>query len=96
MALDAADVALILNTVVEGPNQFDGNGEALPPGGDPAAYNITVAQALRAVIAFVANQGVNLDTTSGTATLKSYVGGRNRIVAQLVNGNRSISSRNLV
>ncbi len=93
--LDAADVALILNTVIEGPDQYDGLGEALPIGGDPADYNITVAMALRALVAYCANNGVNLDTNNGIATLKSVVGGRNRLVANLVNGNRTITSRNL-
>lgn len=95
LTITTDDVALILNTVIEGPNQFDGGGEALPPGGNPADYNITVAQALRAMIAFVANGATNLNTDNGQAILKSYVGGRNRLVAQLANGNRSITSRNL-
>ena len=84
-----ADVALILNTVVEGPNQYDGGGEA------GATVDITIAMVLRALFAYAVGDASNLDTTNGIVTIKSYKGGRNRIVSNIVNGVRTRSSVDL-
>lgn len=93
--LNADDIALIvdgiLNAVIEGPDQWDGGGEALPPGGDPDDYNITVAQALREIVAYAANSWTGGD--GPTVVMKSRVGGINRLVATLANGNRTVTSR---
>lgn len=85
-----ADVALILNTVVEGPSQYDGGGETGTGFGD-----VTVAMVLRALFAYAVGDAANLDTTNGIVTIKSYNRGRNRIVATIVNGVRTRTSVNL-
>lgn len=82
----------ILDAVIEGPSQYDGAGEALPPGGVLAELDLTVAQALREIFAYVACAATGLD--GANTVFKSTVGGRNRIVATLINGNRQITSRN--
>lgn len=82
----------ILDTVIEGPNQYDGNGEALPVGGDPDDYNVTLAQALREILAYASHNATGLVNAIQTV-IKSRAAGRNRIVAQIVNGNRTITSR---
>lgn len=82
----------ILDAVIEGPSQYDGQGEALPPGGVLAELDLTVAQWMREVFAYVANAATGLD--GANTVFKSIVGGRNRIVATLNNGNRQITSRN--
>jgi hypothetical protein len=82
----------ILDAVIEGPSQYDGAGEALPPGGVLADLDLTVAQALREIFAYCANSITGLDGASVVA--KSVVGGRNRFVASMLNGNRTITSRN--
>ena len=84
----------LLDSVIEGPSQYDGGGEALPPGGVLTDYDLTVAQWMREVTAYVANNATGLDATAGVAVLKSIVGGRNRVVANMINGNRTITSRN--
>jgi hypothetical protein len=80
--------AQILGTIIEGPSQYDGNGEA---SADPT-MDISVAGALRELLAYCANGGTGLNSTP--FVLKSRVGGRNRTVGQIVNGNRSITSHN--
>lgn len=82
----------LLDAVIEGPSQYDGQGEALPPGGVLADLDLTVAQWMREVMAYVANAATGLD--GAVFVLKSIVGGRNRIVGSLNNGNRQITSRN--
>lgn len=93
-----AIVNAVLGAIVEGPTQYDGLGEAgvagYPPT-VPTGQDVTVAMALRAAVSYTTGQGTNLDTTNGQAILRSYVGGRQRVVAQLVNGNRTITSRDL-
>jgi len=85
----------ILETVIEGPSQYDGQGEALPPGGVLADYDTTLVQSIRLVLAYIACAATNLDVPNGgVTTLKSVVGGRNRVVATMSNGNRAITSRN--
>lgn len=85
--LTADDVALILDTVIEGENQYDGNGET-------GADDVTLAEAIRTIYAACGGaDGTNLNTDDGQAVVKSIGGGRNRIVANLVNGNRSVTSR---
>lgn len=85
----------ILETVIEGPSQYDGQGEALPPGGTLADYDTTLVQAIRLALAYVACDATNLDVPNGgVTTLKSVVKGRNRVVAAMSNGNRAITSRN--
>lgn len=84
----------ILDAVIEGPSQYDGQGEALPVGGLLADYDITIAQAFREFLAYVAGNATGLDAQNGGITvLKSQVGGRNRVVATMTNGNRTITSR---
>ena len=84
--ISSSDVALILNTVLEGEHQYDGGGTVGSP-------DITVGQAIRAIYDYCAAPAENLDTTNGVAVIHSADGLKNRIVAMLANGNRSITSR---
>ncbi len=84
--LIAADVALILNTVLMGEHCYDGTGTVGSP-------DVTVGQALRLVTAYCAGNGSNLDTVNGQAIIKSLDGLRNAIVANMVTGVRTVTSR---
>lgn len=83
--LVAADVQLILNTVLVGNGAYDGTGNV-------ASVPVTVGQALRLILAYCAGNGSNLDTTNGQAIIKSLDGLRNAVVANLVNGVRTVTS----
>lgn len=85
--LVAADVALILDTVLEGEHQYDGAGRIGAP-------DFTVAQCLRIITAYCAANGTGLDSTNGTAAIMSLDGILVRIAATMANGNRAVTSRN--
>lgn len=89
--IDARLVAF-LALVIEGPNQYDAGGEATPVGHLAAEFNVTIAGALREILAYVAGPAENLDGVQGSPQFRSRVGGRVRIAATLVNGNRQITS----
>lgn len=74
----------LLDAIVEGANQYDGAGEV-------GAEDMTVAQSLREILAYVGGNATGLD--GQTVVLKSRGGARNRIVATMVNGNRAVTSR---
>lgn len=87
LTITTDDVALILNAIVEGANQYDGNGEV-------GAADITLAQMLRIMFANSgATNASNLNTDNGQCVVKSVGGGRNRTVVTLINGNRTVTSR---
>lgn len=75
---------VVLDAILEGTNQYDGAGEA-------ATTDMTVAAALREILSYCAGNATGLDGTS--VVLKSLGGGRNRIAATMVNGNRTVTSR---
>lgn len=85
------NVASIFDGIIEGPAQYDGNGEFST---DPNA-NMKLAQCLREIWARCCGDATGLDGPPGspTAVLKSRVGGRNRWVGQMNNGNRTATSR---
>ena len=76
----------VLGSFVEGANQVDGGGEVGVP-------DVTLVQALREVLAYASGSATGLDTTNGQSVIKSRGGARNRVVANLVNGNRTVTSR---
>lgn len=76
----------ILTAIVEGANQLDGGGEV-------GVTDVTLVQAVRELLAYASGSATGLDTTNGQCVLKSRGGGKNRIVADLVNGNRTVTSR---
>lgn len=76
--------AFIVDLVLEGANQVDGGGEV-------GAEDLRLLEALRTIYAYCANDATGLE--GPTAIVKSRHGGRNRIVAALANGNRTVTSR---
>lgn len=76
----------LLGAIVEGANQVDGGGEV-------GVADVTLVQAIREALAYVSGSATGLDATNGQCVIKSRGGARNRIVANLVNGNRTVTSR---
>jgi hypothetical protein len=76
----------IANMIVEGAGQIDGGGEV-------GVTNVRLVQAIRELLAQASGSATNLDTANGQSVHKSRGGARNRIVANLVNGNRTVTSR---
>lgn len=82
--IDERVEATLAALIVEGANQADGDGEV-------AAVDVTLLQAVRTIYAYCANNATGLEGPQ--AIIKSRHGGRNRIVATLANGNRTVTSR---
>ena len=82
--------ATLFASIVEGVNQIDGGGES-------GGQNVTFVQWCREMLAYASGNATGLDSSTpvyksrGTGAPAS--GGRNRIVASIVNGNRTITSR---
>lgn len=82
----------LFDAVIEGPSQYDGSGEAAPVGHTADEYDITLAGALRVILSYAAHTAANLDGIQGSPRFMSRVGGRIRTQANLVNGNRTVTS----
>lgn len=73
-----------LDAVIEGAGQYDGAGEA-------GTSNVTLAGAVRELLALLVNAATGMN--GANPVFKSRGGGKNRVVMQLANGNRAITSR---
>lgn len=76
--------------IIEGVNQIDGGGEA-------GGQNVTFVQAMREILAYASHNATGLDGANPVYKSRGAgapaSGARNRMVATIVNGNRTVTSR---